>query len=459
MRQPRSVLPVLAVNLTADRRSLVLATGPHAATVGYAAIFPAAGPASASADTLPQLPSVELSYDLSGIEAQWQAADGKSDWQGWLPHLDFVAARGLLTGTAESQRLAEISTQPGTLTLRTQLDLSHMLRPVVQPGSKLDVELPPEDVMVVLTSSAPFTAKVGSNEHRSQPAAGGKHQLEWTTAAASDAWIPVEISSSTGGGDRTLSASWHTAEDPQPRPFPQRRFLLPWARRSEDSSSPAAAPRAELAGGDWHRGRELFYSEQAQCGKCHTAGGRGGWIGPDLSNLVHRDYASVLRDIAQPSFAINPDQQAYNLLLDDGRVLTGMVKPSGEVLKVGDSKGVEVEVPRASVEQMTPATLSIMPEGLPKAIGAEGMRDLLTFLLTAEPSDLQPAPIEHAGRLRHARMPKLARSCGRPNRSRPMHSNRSRSCSSPDPRITAPANTTTRPGNGAGRRCSAAPTR
>jgi type 1 glutamine amidotransferase len=46
---------------------------------------------------------------------------------------------------------------------------------------------------------------------------------------------------------------------------------------------------------------------------------------------------------------------------------------------------------------MKPAMLSIMPEGLPKAIGAQGIRDLLTFLLLAEPGGLEPAPIERTG--------------------------------------------------------------
>jgi putative heme-binding domain-containing protein len=154
---------------------------------------------------------------------------------------------------------------------------------------------------------------------------------------------------------------------------------------------------AELAGGDWHRGRALFFGETAQCGKCHSIRGKGGWIGPDLSNLVHRDYGSVLRDITTPSFAINPEHLAYNVVVGDGRVLTGMVQMRGDVLRIGDIKGVETEVPRDSVEEMQPAMLSIMPEGLPKAIGPTGMRDLLTYLLVAEPGGLEPAKIEIEG--------------------------------------------------------------
>ncbi len=397
-RAPRRVVPVLAASLTGDRRSVVLNTGAHYEAVGYAALIASKQPIEQpTSQLLPQFPAVELSYDLSGVEAHWLAADGKSQWDSRLPHLDLSATAGLLAGTAERERLAEIIAQPGTLTLHTQLNLSHMLRPLVQPGSQLDAEFPPEDVTVVLESSAPFVVKTTAGEHRSEPIESARHRVAWTVPEVGDSWLPVEITIPTGTPDRLLVASWHTAEDARPRAFAQRRFLLPWARPAGASASDDPAAHPELAGGDWHRGRELFHSEKAQCGKCHVVRGRGGWIGPDLSNLVHRDYTSVLRDITQPSFAINPDHQAYSVVLDDGRVLTGMVQPRGDNLRIGDIKGVETEISKASVEQMRPAMLSIMPEGLPQAIGREGMRDLLTFLLLAEPGVLEPAPIECAG--------------------------------------------------------------
>ncbi len=403
-RAPRRLLPVLGVSLTADRRSVVLSTGPHREALGYAVLFESNTKAKPLADTLPQfsavkesydLTGVELSYDLSGVEAHWESEDGTSSWQSWLPHLEVAAAKELLVGTAESERLAQLVSRPGKLTLKTQLNLSHMLRPVVQPGSKLDAEFPPEDVTVVLGSSSPLVLKAGGVEHRSEPTTAGRYRTTWTVSQVGEAWQPVEIVVPTGTGSTLLTVSWSTAEDSRQRAFAQRRFMLPWAQPA--GAVPANQETPELAGGDWHRGRDVFYGEQAQCGKCHAVQGRGGWIGPDLSNLVHRDYASVLRDITLPSFAINPDHGAVNVLLDDGRVLTGRVRPNGDSLRIGDIKGVETEVPRASVEEMRPAQLSLMPEGLPKAIGPAGIRDLMTFLLLAEPGVLEPAPIEQPG--------------------------------------------------------------
>ena len=50
-------------------------------------------------------------------------------------------------------------------------------------------------------------------------------------------------------------------------------------------------------------------------------------------------------------------------------------------------------IARADVEEMRPQSISVMPEGLPKLLGPERLRDLLTFLLVAPPAELAPAPI------------------------------------------------------------------
>ncbi|MEX0676823.1 MAG: ThuA domain-containing protein [Pirellulales bacterium] len=400
-RGSRRLLPVLRTELTADRRAVVLTTGAHSQATSYAALLPdirRARSESQSPNVLKQMPVVELSYNLCGVEAGWKPDEGDGGWSGWLPHLDVTAAKGLIAGSVQSRQLADACSRPGKLTLRTQLDLWQMLRPAVQPGSKLDYEPAAEGVTVVLESAGPIVVKSQSTEHHSRPTPDGGHRVAWTITPSAGAWQPIEVVVSTGKTGAVLRASWHTAEDGRGRAFAPRRFFVPWARPAIGApSEESAAPPAELAGGDWHRGRDVFFGEKAQCGKCHSVGGKGGWIGPDLSNLVHRDYASVLRDITTPSFAINPEHLAYNVVLADGRVLTGMVQARGDLLSIGDIRGVETEVPRSIVEDLKPAMLSIMPEELPKAIGEQGMRDLLTFLLVAEPGGLEPAPIERAG--------------------------------------------------------------
>lgn len=113
--------------------------------------------------------------------------------------------------------------------------------------------------------------------------------------------------------------------------------------------------------------------------------GRGGQLGPDLSNLIHRDYHSVLRDITSPSFAINPDHLSYTVALQDGRTLSGVVRTVDDRVQVGNLQGMVTEVPKSDVDEMRPTSISTMPEGIPKLLGPDRLRDLLTFLLTRSP--------------------------------------------------------------------------
>src|SRR4030095_1784634 len=127
------------------------------------------------------------------------------------------------------------------------------------------------------------------------------------------------------------------------------------------------APRVvpEIAGGNWQRGRDLFFGDRAACYKCHTVRGEGGKIAPDLSNLVHRDYASVMKDIQYPSAAINPDAVAYNIQLKDGEMLTGVpLRDTASEIVIGDANGQPVTVPLDRIASRKASVISLMPEGL-----------------------------------------------------------------------------------------------
>src|SRR5205085_411029 len=105
-----------------------------------------------------------------------------------------------------------------------------------------------------------------------------------------------------------------------------------------------------IAGGDWERGKKIFFGEQAACFKCHQVGGEGGKIGPDLSNLIYRDYASVLKDITMPSAAINPDHLAYNIDLTDGERATGViVQDTGTQVILGQATGQSLTLERNKI--------------------------------------------------------------------------------------------------------------
>ena len=387
----RSTTPVLSAGIAPDLRSVILQTAPRTEALNYAVtlpdgLLPNRTPNPARHE-LPQHAAIDVLTDLTGIEAEWRDAAGKTAWAGWLPHLDLTVARALTAASEEHRRLLTLLKTPGTLVLRTQLDLHLMLRTAIQPGAKLDFEYPTETVTVALRSAAgarveiktPATAKMERS---------GEGEVRLTTESRKNGWLPVEISLATGAAEPALDVSWHTAEDARARALPLRRFLLPWATPNTGEPAVASVRRIrEIAGGDWSRGQQIFKG-QAACSACHQVRGEGGSIGPDLSNLTHRDYASVLKDIVQPSAAINPDRIAYVVELKAGGTASGIVlDDTPDNLVLGQIAGANMVIPKNNIASMKASAVSLMPEGLLQALSAAQRRDLMTFLLTEPPAE------------------------------------------------------------------------
>jgi putative heme-binding domain-containing protein len=147
-----------------------------------------------------------------------------------------------------------------------------------------------------------------------------------------------------------------------------------------------------LAGGDWQKGKELFYGNEAKCSACHAVREQGGKLGPDLTRMVHLDPEGVLRDIVEPSASINPDFISYQIKLKNGLVLSGIARGEGidkfRVLTV-DSKEAkdskETLISRDEIEKLVPSEKSVMPDDYKKVLGDAKLKDLLTFLCEEEP--------------------------------------------------------------------------
>ncbi len=377
-------VPVLSAGLAPDLRSLVLRVAPRTEPEAYAVMLPdgaeASRPAATARGELPQHAAIDLLTDLAGVEAEWRDAAGRTEWKGWLPHLDLAVARELTAPSAEHARLFELLQQPGRLTLRTQLDLHLMLRPAIQPGAKLDFEYPAETVTIGLKSAARLEVRADGGARTTW---AGDGDVAVTAESRAGGWVPLEISLPTGPAGAGLTTTWHTAEDTRPRAWPLRRLLLPWVRPAAEAAAKAETERPELAGGDWRRGHAVFFGAAAACSACHQVRGEGGLAGPDLSNLVHRDYASVLKDILEPSAAINPDRIAYVVTLKSGGEQTGMIlEETPAALVLADAAGATRTIPRADIAGRKAAAVSLMPAGLWQNLDARQQRDLMTFLLT-----------------------------------------------------------------------------
>jgi putative heme-binding domain-containing protein len=170
------------------------------------------------------------------------------------------------------------------------------------------------------------------------------------------------------------------------RVLPLASFISHWVKQpvAATFTSPSISPGFVI--GDYETGRELFFGEQLKCATCHRIRGEGAGHGPDLSNLISRDAASLLRDIKQPGATINPDYVGYNVRLRNGDEHSGFVRhEGGDRLKITSATGVETLVNPTDVAEMRPAGVSLMPEGLLDTLNESQVNDLLTFLLHEPP--------------------------------------------------------------------------
>ncbi|MEI6528034.1 MAG: hypothetical protein WCP62_18550, partial [Planctomycetota bacterium] len=221
--------------------------------------------------------------------------------------------------------------------------------------------------------------------------------FQFATVEGTGPVTPLSVTLRKGPGIVDLDISVSTQELAQDRSLSLVRFWMPWVsqdhRIEEDQERLAKVP--QLEGGNWGNGRRLFLSESVGCAKCHTEPGSGlaPVIGPDLSNLPMRDYASNLRDIIHPSHAINPEFIGHQVRLVDGTVLTGVLREQGGKLLLGDAQGRTQQISREEIEQMVPSKLSVMPTGLLDKLSESQVRDLMSYLMKPPPSMPLSGPI------------------------------------------------------------------
>src|SRR5439155_26571553 len=78
--------------------------------------------------------------------------------------------------------------------------------------------------------------------------------------------------------------------------------------------------------GSAERGKEVFFSKKAACYACHRAAGKGGNVGPDLSQVGRfRTTRDLLESVVFPSSSIVPEYRQYTITTKRGVKTTGIV--------------------------------------------------------------------------------------------------------------------------------------
>ena len=364
-KQPRKKIKVISTKLSPNYRNLIITTEPRKHATNY----------TLTINNKKQ--PIDLAHQLTGLSAIWHG-NNNTKWKGWLPHPDLTATYTFTQSSHTHQQLRKHLTRPGQLTLKTQLDLHNMLQPETQPISKLDYTPTPEIVTLIFKSDNMLNINApGATIKRISP-----KEIHLTfNSPTKFRWQPLTLTLNTP--TIQLDTSFHTQRDPRPRPLNIQRFLMPFAIPEKQQLIQQSIP--QLAGGNWHKGKQLF-NTKAACATCHVFRNQGHPVGPELNNLIHRDYQSVLRDIIDPNAAINPDAIAYTVTLKNKTTHVGirsaetnthlhLIQPGGSIIKINKN----------NITKTTPLTQSLMPPGLDKLLNKSELRDLMTYLLLKEP--------------------------------------------------------------------------
>src|SRR5215813_2655469 len=140
-----------------------------------------------------------------------------------------------------------------------------------------------------------------------------------------------------------------------------------------------SAPAIESAApGDVAAGAAFFFGK-GNCSSCHMVKGRGGLLGPDLSELgIERTLPEIEQSLRAPGARLTPGFRLVSARLRDGQRLRGFAKnESNYDLQLQSLDGKLRLLHRDEIAELIRETASLMPE---VKASQDEMRDLIAYL-------------------------------------------------------------------------------
>ena len=136
-----------------------------------------------------------------------------------------------------------------------------------------------------------------------------------------------------------------------------------------------------LAAANASRGRVLF---EASCAKCHRLFGSPMGIGPDLTGAQRSNLHYVLENTIDPSATLGEAFKMTIAVLDDGRVINGIVGAKNDSTTTFNTPTGPVVIENDQIEETRISNLSIMPEGQLDLLKEDQVADLVKYLQSPE---------------------------------------------------------------------------
>ena len=141
-------------------------------------------------------------------------------------------------------------------------------------------------------------------------------------------------------------------------------------------------------------GEKIF--QAATCAQCHKVRGKGGAVGPELTDVLKRwkgDRHALLREVLDPSHRIDPKYAVQVIATEDGKVFTGIVKAEDKQtisLLVNPESAKPTVIQRAEIDEMFKTSKSMMPKALLDRFTKDEIFELMAFLVSLAPTSASP---------------------------------------------------------------------
>jgi putative heme-binding domain-containing protein len=127
------------------------------------------------------------------------------------------------------------------------------------------------------------------------------------------------------------------------------------------------------------RGRELFV---ARCAACHPADRATQGLGPELGSAKLYGKERLLTAMLEPDVNVRRDYLTYVAETADGENLIGVLRGENvAAITLQQANGVALVLPRSNIGYLQAQPWSLMPQGLEEGLTAQGMADLLSYIL------------------------------------------------------------------------------
>lgn len=122
---------------------------------------------------------------------------------------------------------------------------------------------------------------------------------------------------------------------------------------------------------------------QKNCSMCHQVDDKGGLIGPQLDGIGNWGRTALTTKILDPNRNITENFRSYNVVMENGRTVTGLYRrEEGQSLVLANQAGEEFTVAKKDIKEQTASKYTLMPDNFHTAMSKEEFDALMVYLLS-----------------------------------------------------------------------------